>query len=390
MNMLLISCLTSLSILLIIYHHAGYPLLLHFLSNRMAREDALQPCSDRPCPSSLPSITVVVPAYNEAQFIADKIRNLAMLDYPADSFQIIIASDGSTDATYEIAVQALQEPECSHCAIKVVKFAQNRGKIPVLNDVVSAIESDIVAFTDVSALISMDALLLAERRFRDPTVGVVNGRYQLLNPGSAGEKKYWEYQSRLKTDEARLGSVIGSHGAFYLIRTHLFRSLPSDTINDDFIIPMRIVEQGYRSVYDPDINALELEQAQDSQDSQRRQRISAGNLQQAFRMRSLLLPKYRGTAFTFASGKVLRVAMPYLMITALLGSLWLSTYHSVFLMLASAQVAIYTLYFSTEILRIGGSFKPLQILKYLLRGHINGLKGSADYMKGSLLKSFSK
>jgi len=390
MSILLIGCLTTLSILLIIYHHAGYPLLLHFLGNRPGSSEGREIDDDRSRQPSFPSITIVVPAYNEEQFIADKIRNLSILDYPEDRLQVIIASDGSTDATYQIARQTLNEPECKHCSIKVMEFAENRGKIAVLNDIMNAVESDIVALSDVSALISIDALRLAEKQFRDPTVGVVNGHYRLLNPGSEGERKYWEYQSKVKFDEARLGSVIGSHGAFYLFRTHLFRSLPGDTINDDFIIPMQIVEQGYRSIYEPDIIALELEQAEDSQDSKRRMRISAGNLQQAFRMRSLLRPKYRGTAFTFASGKVLRVAMPYLLITAFLGSLYLSAHHPVFLFLTIAQGAIYSLYWLTEIFRIGNSFKPLQVLKYLLRGHLNGLKGSADYMKGSILKSISK
>jgi cellulose synthase/poly-beta-1,6-N-acetylglucosamine synthase-like glycosyltransferase len=390
MNVLLIGCLTALSVFLIIYHHAGYPLLLHFLGSRLGRNEVPE-TDDAPFHQpGLPSITIVVPAYNEEQFIADKIRNLSILDYPEDRFEVIIASDGSTDATYEIALQTLNEPECRHCSIKVIEFAENRGKIGVLNDVMIAVDSDIVALSDVSALISIDALQLAEKQFRDPEVGVVNGHYRLLNPGSEGERKYWEYQSKVKFDEARVGSVIGSHGAFYLFRTHLFRSLPGDTINDDFIIPMQIVEQGYRSIYEPDINALELEQAEDAQDSKRRMRISAGNLQHALRMRSLLLPKYRGTAFTFASGKVLRVAMPYLLITAFLGSLYLSTHHPVFLFLAIAQTAIYSLYCFTEILRIGNSFKPLQVLKYLIRGHLNGLKGSASYMTGSLLKSISK
>jgi len=211
-------------------------------------------------------------------------------------------------------------------------------------------------------------------------VAVVNGCYRLLNPGSAGEQKYWEFQSRLKVNEASLGSAIGSHGAFYLIRTRLYQSLPDDTINDDFIIPMRIVQQGYRSVYEDSIFALELEQADTSQDSHRRYRISAGNLQQALRLRALLSPRYRGTAFTFASGKVLRVLMPYLMISALVGSLYLAPVHPVFLLSAILQTSIYGLYLLLEALRLGDSVKLLQTLKYLLRGHLNNLKGSIGYV----------
>ena len=203
----------------------------------------------------------------------------------------------------------------------------------------------------------------------------------------AGEQKYWEYQSRLKADEASLGSVIGSHGAFYLIRTHLYRQLPEDTINDDFIIPMEIVRQGYRSVYEGDILALELEQAKASQDSHRRVRISAGNLQQALRLRGLLLPRHGGTAFTFASGKVLRVLMPYLMMIALIGSILLAPEHSLFWLSAVGQMAIYGLYLVLELFGLGDSSKALQALKYLLRGHLNNLRGSLGYGLKALSKA---
>ena len=123
MNVLLIGCLTALSIFLIIYHHAGYPLLLHFLGSRLGSNEDPETDDDLFRQSSLPSITIVVPAYNEEQFIADKIRNLSILDYPQDRFQVIIASDGSTDATYQVALQTLNEPECKHCSIKVIEFA---------------------------------------------------------------------------------------------------------------------------------------------------------------------------------------------------------------------------------------------------------------------------
>ena len=123
MNVLLIGCLTALSIFLIIYHHAGYPLLLHFLGSRLGSNEDPETDDDLFRQSSLPSITIVVPAYNEEQFIADKIRNISILYYPQDRFQVIIASDGSTDATYQVALQTLNEPECKHCSIKVIEFA---------------------------------------------------------------------------------------------------------------------------------------------------------------------------------------------------------------------------------------------------------------------------
>jgi len=376
MTTLILSAITVLSIFLIIYHHAGYPILLRLLGKRRTDADS---AGNSTAAIDLPSITILLPAFNEERYIADKIRNLAFLDYPRDKLKILIVSDGSTDSTYQRALETLQEPECRDCSIKVIEFTRNRGKVAVLNRMISEIDSEILALSDISALISIDALRLAAQRFSDPQVAVVNGHYRLLNPGMAGEQKYWEYQSRLKADEASLGSVIGSHGAFYLIRTHLYQPLPEDTINDDFIIPMEIVRQGYRSVYEGDILALELEQAKADQDSHRRVRISAGNLQQALRLWGLLSPRHGGTAFTFASGKVLRVLMPYLMIIALIGSILLAPEQPLFWLAAVGQIAIYGLYLVLELLGLGDSSKALQALKYLLRGHFNNLRGSLGY-----------
>ena len=386
MTTLITLLITAISIVLIVYHHAVYPLLLQLLGKKNRQPDPDDGPGETLQPDELPSITILLPAYNEQQFIADKIRNLAILDYPADKLKIIIASDGSTDSTYQTALDTLREPECQHCDIEVIRFSQNRGKIAILNSLISEVKTEILALSDISALISIDALTLAAKQFRDPGLAVVNGHYRLLNPSSAGEQKYWEFQSRLKANEASLGSVIGSHGAFYLIRSHLYQALPDDTINDDFIIPMQIVQQGYRSVHEDGIIAIELEQADASQDGSRRYRISAGNLQQALRLRGLLLPRYRGTAFTFASGKVLRVLMPYLMIIALAGSLYLAPIHPVFLLSAILQTSIYGLSLVLEVLGIGDSVKLLQTLKYLVRGHLNNLKGSTGYVLAAIGK----
>lgn len=384
MTHLIIILLTTLSIFLIIYHHAGYPLLLRLLSRR--NRNISQPETEQPTQQSLPTITIVVPAYNEEKFIADKIRNLSIIDYPKSKLNIIIASDGSTDNTYQVALNTLNEAECRNFPIKIIDFDKNRGKVAVLNSVLSTIKTDILALSDVSALISIDALMIAVRHFNNPEVGVVNGTYKILNPGSEGEKKYWDYQSRVKSDEASIGSVIGSHGAFYLLRTHLYKTLPDDTINDDFIIPMQIVKHGYRSIFEPNIHAIELEHSDDALDSSRRNRISAGNLQQALRLKTLLLPRYRGTAFTFASGKVLRVFMPYLMIIAFSGSLYLSSSSTLFLLCAIGQTLVYGLFLFSEFLGLQHYSKILQTLAYLVKGHAAGLTGSLHYLKSIMVQ----
>ena len=326
--------ITLTSIALVVYHHAGYPIILRMLRQRRqaTKPDAIKRGYQYTTrDDDMPSVAIVIPAYNEAQWIAEKIRNLAVLDYPPKQLQVIIACDGCTDDTASIARSVAQEPACQHLQLECRDFSVNRGKVAIINDVVSTVECDIVALSDVSALISIDALLIAAGHFKDPEVGVLNGYYRLLNPGSEGEQTYWRYQRQIKASEALLGATLGAHGAFYLFRRSLFQPLPVDTINDDFVLPMEIVSKGYRADYIDSINALELEQASDTMDHQRRKRIAAGNLQQLLRLKHLLLPKYKGVAFTFASGKGLRVLVPFLMYTTLIGSILLAAENRFFL-----------------------------------------------------------
>ncbi|MCV5231120.1 hypothetical protein OFC56_28550, partial [Escherichia coli] len=115
------------------------------------------------------------------------------------------------------------------------------GKVALINEEMKHVTSNITALSDTSALVSCDSLLLASQHYQNEKVGVVNATYQIMRTSNQGEAAYWQYQSRVKHQESLLGSTIGSHGAFYTFRTKLFEPLEAGTINDDFILPMRIV-----------------------------------------------------------------------------------------------------------------------------------------------------
>lgn len=382
---LIITALSSAA--MIIYHHIGYPLILRWTHKQRPITTIAAYQRHYTCTlidDALPTITILVPAYNEQQWIADKIRNLAMLDYPAHRFQVVIACDGCTDNTVAIAMKTTKEAECQHLRIKIINDSQNRGKVAVINHVMTHLTSELIALSDVSALISIDALLIAAERFKEPTIGVLNGHYRLLSPGSNGEAAYWHYQSKLKASEAALGSTLGAHGAFYLFRRTLFEPLATDTINDDFILPMQIVAAGYRAEYENSINALELEQADDSQDHHRRRRIAAGNFQQLLRLKKLLLPRYGGIAFAFISGKGLRVLMPFLMIATLICSLLLAFDYAFFLLLAITQVLAYLLAAWEIVYKPANSHKFRQILAYIVGGHMAGFIGTLNYIQDGM------
>ncbi|USH05092.1 glycosyltransferase family 2 protein [Grimontia kaedaensis] len=375
----LIFWLTATSIALVIYHHLGYPLLLKMLvrcTPKTAAKDIAQPKH-----TELPTITVLMPAYNEAQWIAEKIRNLAMLDYPAHKLEVVVACDGCIDETAQIARRASKEMVCRHLNVRVIEYPDNHGKVAVLNKAMATIRSDLVAMSDISALISYDALRLAAKRFQSKEVGVVNSRYCFLNP-SEEEQQYWNYQNKIQRNEAQVGSALGAHGALYFIRRELFRPLALDTINDDFILPMKIVAQGYRADVLEDIRAVELEASSHSQDFRRRLRIGAGNCQQLFRLFECLHPSHRGVAFTFASGKALRVLMPFLMLIALAGSIYLAQTHLFFMAAAAGQFSLYSIVAIYQLVGCQPSNKISKALNYLVTGHTANLIGSLRYITG--------
>lgn len=382
MNSLLL-IITLLSGFLVIYHHVGYPLILRLLNKKKPkgkRTNYPRQYTNSSADDHLASIAVVMPAYNEAQWISEKIRNLAALDYPAGQLQVIIGCDGCSDNTFALATAAAQEPECEHLNIVIHNFHKNRGKVAVLNALLEGLDCELVALSDTSALLSIDALLIAAERFKDPEIGVLNGQYRLIDPGSEGEKAYWDYQSQIKMSEAALGATLGAHGAFYMFRYQLFEPLAADTINDDFILPMKIVASGYKADYETSINALELESSDDDQDHQRRRRIAAGNFQQLLRLKGLLLPRHKGVAFSFISGKALRVLMPFLMILALVGSLLLAFNYLIFIFIAGIQLLAYGLAAWQLYFKKKKCNKVSKLLAYLVGGHIAGLIGTLRYL----------
>ncbi|MGD8111720.1 glycosyltransferase family 2 protein [Vibrio sp. TRT 17S01] len=380
--LLIVICLVSGS--LIIYHHVGYPILLRWYSSRHPNKtfnDVCRGYRNGKVDRTRPSITILVPAYNEERWIADKIRNLASLDYPRNKLDIIIACDGCSDKTAEIARNTIQEAICCDTHFEVREFEHNRGKVAVINAQMLTISSDITALSDVSALVSIDALLIAEQHFHDEKVGVVNGHYCFIGDQTTTEAKYWHYQSQVKQNEAALGSTLGAHGAFYLLRSHLFTPLAENTINDDFVLPMEIVKQGYRAEYDARMAAVELETTSQNNDFKRRLRISAGNMQQAIHLAKLFLPRYRGVAFAFFSGKGLRLITPYLMLACLFCSIALME-QPLFMAALMLQIIIYATALVSFLFPHVFNYKACQLVAYLIAGHYANLIGGLRYLMG--------
>lgn len=370
----ILAAVTSLAIALIAWHFLLWPRLLARAARRL-----------KPTPpavtGTLPRIAVVMPAHNETAFIAAKIANLAALDYPRDRLRVVIACDGCTDGTAAIARAALAATDLDAV---VLDHARNRGKVAVLNETIAALEDDLVALTDVSAMLAPDALRRAAAWFAAPDLGAVGGGYALDRPGSEGERAYWAMQTAVKRGEAALGAPLGMHGAFWAFRRCAWAPLPADTINDDFVLPMAMFLRGWRLAYDPTIAVHEAERSDPAQDARRRARIAAGNAQQLLRLPGLLHPRHGGVALAFASGKALRVAMPAIAAVALGGTLMLAPQSPVFAALAICEAAAIALALCGAMLGTRAP-KPLAVLQYAAAGTLASARGVARYLLSSLL-----
>ena len=236
LNMILIYAF-AVAIFLVIYHHAIYPLMLKIVSkDRVGLKPEINnrrytfSVKDR----SLNRFSIIIPAFNEAKFIAEKIRNLSFIDYPNDRYELILLCDGCQDDTYYIALKTLNELACHDLNVQLVNFEDNRGKVVALKEGVTRATFENIVFSDVSALLPVNCLLMLDSHFKNPTVGAVSGGYKFIQRGSEGEQSYWRYQSAVKSRESSIASVLGAHGAFYALRKSCYEEVPADTINDDY------------------------------------------------------------------------------------------------------------------------------------------------------------
>ena len=291
-----------------LYVYIGFPVLLRLLAALVRRAPRPQPIE--------PSVSLLVAAYNEAAVIADKIRNSLALDYPGDKLEIVVASDGSEDATADIVRSFAAE---NGGRVRLLNYPLNRGKMAALNDALPELRGDIVAFSDATSMLAADSLRILVQSFSDPRVGAASGVYRLLKKDQTQhgpqEDIYWKYETFLKVQEARLGAFTGAHGSLFAIRRALYPFPSENTINDDFTIPMRILAHGYRVAYEP--AAVACEEAHEMEGFSRRVRITAGNIEQLREVKSLLWPPRPFVLFCLLSHKTGRLLVPAFMLIAL-------------------------------------------------------------------------
>jgi cellulose synthase/poly-beta-1,6-N-acetylglucosamine synthase-like glycosyltransferase len=279
------------------------------------------------------------------------------MDYPAEKLDIVVASDGSVDATAAIVRRYADR------GVRLLDFGPRRGKAAALNAAVAELKSDLILLSDANTYTDAAAARKIVRWFKDPAVGAVCGRLVLTSPetGDNADGLYWKYETFLKRCESRLGGLLGSNGAIYAIRRGLYFPIPDNTIVDDFVIPLQAkLRTGCAIVYDCEAVAREETAPGVRAEFHRRSRIGAGGFQSIFLLWRLLDPRRGWVAFTFLCHKILRWLCPLFMIGALLGSLLLWD-DPLYFGLSCAQVGFYLV--SLLAAMVPARFRPLKPLR---------------------------
>ena len=366
-----------------IYTYVGYGVLLYLLVllKRMVKGKPKQ--MELPEDSQLPDVAFMVCAYNEQDVVEMKMQNIHELDYPKDKLHVVWVTDGSSDNTNEY-LKAYPE-------VEVIYSPERRGKTAALNHGLSMVTSDITVMTDANTMVNREAIREIVRCMQDPKVACVAGEKRVMSRhegeiAAEGEGLYWKYESALKRLDSELYSAMGAAGELNAIRTHLYERMPETALLDDFVMSMRMVEQGYKIAYTSEAYAMEYGSANLEEESKRKRRIAAGGLQSSWWLRSMMNPfnTSKRVAFQFVSHRVLRWSITPIALMALIPlnvALVMMKAGTVYTIIWILQILFYLTAFSGYLLeQHGHKNKLLYVPYYFLFMNINVFRGM-HYLK---------
>ncbi len=362
-----------LSVGMIFYTYIGYPALLAV----MAR---LWP---RPVQTAVhtPTVTLLIAAYNEEEMITHKIENSLALDYPPERLQILVAADGSTDRTAQLAAAY------AHQNVLLNDEPARRGKMAAINRAMPRATGEIVLFSDANNFYQANALRELVKPFADASVGAASGAKVIAKgDGVLGESEglYWRYESFIKEKETAVHSSVGVAGEMLAIRRCLFEPPPDDVINDDFYMAARLLHRGYRVVYVPAARSIERISPTAQDEMARRARIVAGRYQAIWRSRETVPWKRPLLAWQIVSHKFLRPLVPLAMITAWGANLLLAfRARPLARLLLLLQIGFYGTAVLGSYFHPGGKLgKILYLPTYLVHSNLAALLGLGRFLVG--------
>ena len=331
-NLLLVIFL--ISVVFILHTYLFYPvgMMLLFSKRRKKIEEFITD-------ENLPSVAVLIAAYNEEKVIREKIISVFNTNYPLSKIKVYVGSDASLDRTESIVAELKNK----YANLELVKFGGRVGKISIINHLQSLGEEDILIMTDANVIFGKATLFELVKMFKDERVGIVAAnivKESLTNEGIAfQEKKYLSLENRIKACESNAFNLImGAEGGCYAIRNNLFSKVPLKFIVDDFFITMQVLVRGKYTLFNPLALCIEDVPTGTAGEYQRKVRISSGNFQNLFFFKKLLFTFWKPIGFTFWSHKVLRWLTPFFLFISFICSAILIPYHPAFIFLFALQL----------------------------------------------------
>ncbi len=361
-----------ISVFLVFYVYFGYPLILWAITAIVKK-----PVRKK---DILPSVTILIAAYNEEECIAATLDNKLSLDYPADRMELIVISDSSDDKTDEIVMSYAQR------GVRLLRQSPRAGKTAALNMAVPHATGEILVFSDANSIYATDALKKLTRNFADPSVGYVTGKMIYTNPDGSpvgdGCSAYMKYENWLREKETLLGSVVGVDGGIDAMRKDLYSPLRADQL-PDFVQPLKVVEKSYRVIYESEAILKEAALKDSSDEYRMRVRVTLRALWALWDMRKLLVGK-GGWLFSWQlwSHKVLRYFCFVFLIAVLISNAFLIsniTYAVIFVL----QIAGYCLaLLSPVLIKKGVDPFGVRLLNYFVLVNFASLKAALKFLKG--------
>ena len=364
------------SVLVVLYVYVGYPVTVAFVGSVLRRNVSKSAFE--------PDVTIIISAYNEEGNITQTIENKLNQDYPREKLEIIVVSDGSTDKTDGIV------RDFSAQGVRLIRQEPRAGKTAAVNKAVTEANGEILVFSDANSLFSGNALRAIVRNFVDPEVGYVTGKMVYTNPNGEtigdGCTTYMRYENFLRAAETRAGSIVGVDGGIDAVRKNLYTPMAPDQL-PDFVLPLSIVEQGYRVVYEP--QALLKEPAlQDSEDEYRmRVRVALRSFWALRDKRHMLsFKRFKLYAWQLWSHKVLRYLSFIFMVIAFFSNLLLLSHGNFYRLVFVLQVGAYLgVLLSPFIEKMGYKIRILYLFRYFVLLNVAAAHAFVHFLQGRKL-----
>lgn len=329
---------------LLAYVYAGYPILVFLVSTltpKVVRRSGFEP-----------NVTVLITAFNEEAAIREKLENTLKIDYPADKMEVLVASDGSTDRTDEIV------REFAGRGVKLFRQEGRVGKTETQNKAIEHASGEIVLFSDATTHYHPDVFAKLLPNFADPSVGCVAGRLVYIDDETTvvgkGAQGYWGYETFLKSAESRACSLIGASGCLYAIRRSAYRPMYPEACSD-FLICTDIYRRGLRSVFEPSAVCFEKTNRRARDEWQMRVRVISQTFTDLWRNRDMLNPLRSGFfGIQLISHKVLRYAVPLVLIALFALSAVLATHSQLYTVALAIQCLFYLLALAGWVMDLSG------------------------------------